>query len=149
MSVSDLTSTNVTISWIPPQYPSYSQQQQQQRDDQLTGYTLTYSGVELDINEVRNVYSADTLSVTLTGLEEGIQYTIQLNAFTSAGTGPASSTSVSTLESGRVCVTINNTHVYVYDTFVNTCSTEWRSTESDSCRSEQQRYDCVLEFSSY
>ena len=47
-----------------------------------------------------NVYTADILSVTLTGLEEGTEYIIQLNASTSAGTGPANSTSVSTLESG-------------------------------------------------
>ena len=114
MSVSDLTSTNVTISWIPPQYPSYSQQQQQQRDDQLTGYNLTYSGVELDTNEVRNVYSADTLSVTLTGLEEGVQYTIQLNAFTNAGTGPATSTNITTLESGIVYVIATNTCLTSY-----------------------------------
>ena len=61
---------------------------------------MTYSGVELDRNKVTNVYTADILSVILTGLEEGTEYSIQLSASTSAGTGPANSTSVSTLESG-------------------------------------------------
>ena len=61
-----------------------------------------------------NVYTADILSVTLTGLEEGTEYSIQLSAFTSAGTGPANSTSVSTIESGMQWLS-NSNYIIVYD----------------------------------
>ena len=72
-----------------------------------------------------NVYTADILSVILTGLEEGTEYIIQLSAFTSAGTGPANSTGVSTLESGMQCLR-NSNYIIAYDIiYANTYSTEW------------------------
>ena len=99
LSVSVVNATSVLISWAPLPCPSLSQQQQQNK--QITSYTLTYYGLELDRDKVTRVFSSTTESVLVTGLEEATNYRIELSASTSAGAGPRSYSSVYTPELGN------------------------------------------------
>ena len=83
-------STSVLVSWTP--LPVSEQ------NGALTNYRLTYSGVELDREEVIHILSS-TRTYNVTELEEGTEYRISLAALTSAGAGPETSITVSTSES--------------------------------------------------
>ncbi|KAI6660982.1 Phosphatidylinositol phosphatase PTPRQ-like [Oopsacas minuta] len=114
LNVTATNSTSILISWIPPQYPSYTQQQQQQRDEQLTSYILVIiSGLEPDRNEMEYELPTDTQSFRVTGLEEGTHYTIQISAATRAGIGPVNSSSVFTPESVPTGEVLNLTVIEV------------------------------------
>ena len=138
LSVSVVNTTSVLISWIPPPCPSLSQQQQQQ-DQQITGYTLTYYGVELDRDEATRVFSSTTQSVVITGLEEATNYKIELSASTSAGTGPKSYSKVYTPETGNL-----KFHLQFGGVLSFLCSSKRRGAEFDSCRGNKQRADNLL-----
>ena len=84
-------STSVLVSWTP--LPVSEQ------NGALTNYRLTYSGVELDREEVIHILSSTALTYNVTGLEEGTEYRVSLAALTSAGAGPETSITVSTSES--------------------------------------------------
>ena len=70
----------VALTWSNPQDPT------------LTGYQLRYKTVDGDYNEWTLIENSDagTIRSTLTDLENGLEYVLQLRAINSGGNGPVS-----------------------------------------------------------
>ena len=80
--------TSLTLSWDPPLLMD--------QNGVISGYRLSYRGVSVDTQ----VMVIDTVNsyVTLSNLEEGSEYTIDIWAQNSAGNGPSVVTTSSTIE---------------------------------------------------
>ena len=70
----------VALTWSNPQVPT------------LTGYQIRYKTVDGDYNEWTLIENSDagTIQFTLTDLENGLEYVLQLRAINSGGNGPES-----------------------------------------------------------
>ena len=74
MEIVTVTSTSVTLQWIPPKYPN----------GVITKYSVHCNGI--DIDEFGNV--SDKMIGTIEGLSPDTEYVIKLKAYTRVGPGP-------------------------------------------------------------
>ena len=79
MATSDVTSSNITVQWGTVNCI--------QRNGDITGYSVRY-GVQGDgSTQTVSVSGGDTTETTISGLDSSTNYTIEVAAVNSAGTG--------------------------------------------------------------
>lgn len=85
ISISNVTSTTISITWLrlPPQ----------ERNGEILQYEVIYNPLETFDGAITSMAintSNSTFSVVIRNLEENVNYSISLRAYTSAGEGPTS-----------------------------------------------------------
>ena len=88
MKTDSVTSTSVTLQWLPPKYPN----------GVITQYSFQCDGISID---AFGDYVSDKMIGTIKGLTPDNEYIIEMKAYTRVGSGPPVSLPV------RTCKLIN------------------------------------------
>ena len=98
LKVQILSSSILIATWYEPPFS--------EQNGVLTKYRLTWNGLERD-GEVRvvniPVNSSSNTSYALTDLDAHTSYEVNVSSFTSVGSGPISSHTVTTLQDSELC----------------------------------------------
>ena len=88
-----MNSTSIVASWSSPPLDTR---------DTITHFSLTYSPLEIEVEDRNVVLSADNLTYTIVGLEEYITYSVTVESYTVLkGKIGESVEEITTLESGK------------------------------------------------
>ncbi|KAI6661005.1 Phosphatidylinositol phosphatase PTPRQ-like [Oopsacas minuta] len=111
--------TSLSLSWDSPPLS--------EQNGVITGYKISYNGVTID-TEVKSVI-VTTTSTTLTDLEEGSEYLIEISAINSAGVGSSTSIIKTTAEIAPTGTPLN---VVVRSDSSTSISVKWSSLNAEA-----------------
>ena len=92
MEADSVTSTSVTLQWLPPKYPN----------GVIIQYSIEYDGNITD--EFGDNLSDKKMNGTITGLSPDTIYVLKMKAFTSVGPGPPVSLTVRTCKLLKIMI---------------------------------------------